>query len=105
MDREAEPALSKKIERNVMKKNTELIFNEFEDATIVAFLALQGHTVKPLRNQNGRIIFEVEGDIARDVEAFYTNQQVGIMDYVRFLKSVRGQIFTLNAMKRNEKRG
>lgn len=35
-----------------MKKNTGPIFNEFEDATIAAFLALRGHTVTPLRNPN-----------------------------------------------------
>ena len=88
-----------------MKKNTESIFNEFEDATVVAFLALRGHIVTPIRNPNGRIIFEVEGDIARDVEAFYTNQPVGIMEYVRILKGIKSQIFTLKAMKLDEDRG
>jgi len=85
-------------------KNTESIFNEFEDATIVASLALRGHTVTPMRNPNGRIIFEVEGDIARDVESFYTNQHVGIMEYVSILKGIKSQIFTLKSMKRDEKR-
>lgn len=88
----------------VMKKHTESKFNEFEDATVVAFLALRGHTITPLRNPNGRIIFEVEGDIARDVEAFYTNQPVGIMEYVRTLKGIKSQIFTLKSMRRDEKR-
>ena len=87
-----------------MKTNSGPIFNEFEDATIVAFLALGGHIVTPIRNPNGRIIFEVEGDIARDVEAFYTNQPVGIADYVRTLKSIKSQIFTLKGMKGNVER-
>lgn len=78
------------------------MLNEFEDATIVAFLALRGHTATPLRNPNGRVVFEVEGDIARSVEAFYTNQQVGIMDYVRIFKMIKSQIFTMKAMKKNE---
>lgn len=80
------------------------IFSEFEDATIVAFFVLRGHTVVPMRNPNGRIIFEVEGDIARDVEAFYTNQPVGIMDYVSTLKGIKSQIFTLKSMKQDEKK-
>ncbi len=74
---------------------------EFSDATIVAYLALQGHKITPLKDQTGRIVFEVEGDIAQDVEAFYCNQKVGVMDYVRMLKSIRGQIFTMKAMGRN----
>ncbi len=74
---------------------------EFEDATIVAYLALRGHTITPLRNQSGRIIFEIEGDIAADIEAFYQNHTVGIMDYVRILKSIRGQIFTMKAIRRS----
>jgi hypothetical protein len=75
------------------------MFNEFEDATIVAFLALQGHKITPLRNPAGRIVFEVKGDITRSVEAFYANQKVGIMDYVRTLKMTKSQIFTLKAMQ------
>ena len=80
------------------------MINEFEDATIVAFCALRCHTATPMRDPNGRIVFEVEGDIARSVEAFYTNQQIGIMDYVRIFKMIKSQIFTLKSMKRNEAR-
>lgn len=72
--------------------------NEIEDATIVAFLALRGHRITPLKNSNGRIIFEVEGNIAPDIEAFYANHSVGIMDYVRMLKSLRSSIFTMKAI-------
>ena len=73
-------------------KNTERIFNEVEDITIAAFLALRNHIVTPLKYPDGRRAFEVQGDIARDVEAFYTNQPVGIMDYVASLKWIQGQI-------------
>lgn len=72
--------------------------NEFEDVTIVAFLALKGHNITPLKTSSGRIAFEVEGDIAADVDAFHTNQAVGIMDYVRMLKSLRSTIFTMKAV-------
>ena len=89
----------------MMNKYAGPIFNQFEDATIVAFLALRGHIVTPIRNLNGRIIFEVEGDIARDIDAFYTNQPVGIMEYVGILKGIKSQIFTLKSMKRDVNRG
>jgi hypothetical protein len=75
-----------------MRNHTEQIFNELEDVTIAAFLALRGHIVTPLRYPDGRRVFEVQGDIARDVEAFYTNQPVGIMDIVSSLKWIQGQI-------------
>jgi len=86
-------------------KSTARIVNDFEDATVVAFLALRGHIVTPLRSQSGRIIFQVEGDISRDVEDFYLNQPVGVMDYVRTLKGIKSQIFTLKTLRRDENRG
>ncbi len=73
-------------------KSTERIFNEFEDVTIAAFLALRGHIVTPLKYPDGRRVFEIQGDIARDVEAFYTNQPVGIMDYISSSKWIQDQI-------------
>lgn len=82
--------------------------HEFEDATIVAFLACQGHQITPLRNSNGRVVFEVDGDISKDIEAFYANQLVGVADYVRTFKALRSSIFTLKAMgtrKDNDKAG
>lgn len=76
--------------------------SEFSDATIVAYLVLRGHKITPQKDQSGRIVFEVEGDIAKDVEAFYNNEPVGIMDYVRILKFIRGQIFNMKAMGRDK---
>lgn len=81
-----------------MKKTAERPVNEFEDATVVAFLALRGHTVTPFKNPNGRVMFEVEGDIVRDVDAFYQNEKVGILDFIRIFKSIRGSIFTLKTV-------
>jgi len=75
--------------------------NDFEDATIVAYLAYRGHQVTPCKKLNGRIVFTVTGDIARDVEAFYQNQNVGVLDYIRILKMIRSSIFNLRAMKGN----
>lgn len=82
-----------------MEKNINKPVNEFEDSLIVAFLALQGHQITPCKRHNGRVIFEVIEDISRDVEAFYLNQEVGVLDYSRMLKSVRSSIFNLKAVK------
>jgi hypothetical protein len=72
--------------------------SEFEDSLIVAFLALKGHQITPYK-KNGRVVFEVIGDIAQDVEAFYQNQNIGVLDYSRMVKSVRSSIFNLKAVK------
>jgi len=81
-----------------MNRNIDRPVNEFEDATVVAFLALRGHAVTPFKKPNGRVMFEVEGDIARDVDAFYQNEKVGILDFIRIFKSIRGSIFTLKTV-------
>jgi hypothetical protein len=83
-----------------MEKKITKPVNEFEDSLIVAFLALRGHQVTPYkRRDTGRVIFEVVGDIARDIEAFYLNQEVGVRDYVGMVKWVRKSIFNLKAIK------
>lgn len=82
----------------MMSNGTNRLVTEFEDSTVVAFLALRGHTVTPFKKPNGRVMFEVEGDIARDVDAFYRNEKVGILDFIRIFKSIRGSIFTLKTV-------
>jgi len=84
-----------------MEKRGNDIVNEFEDATFVAFLSLRGHRVNPHKTSNGRVVFEVIGDITKDVESYHLNQKVGILDYVRILKSLRGTIFNLKAMRKS----
>ena len=83
------------MEKNINKP----VVNEFEDSFFVAFLASRGHQYTPCKRDNGRVSFEVIGDISRDVEAFYLNQQVGVLDYISILKSVRSSIFNLKGIK------
>lgn len=82
-----------------MEKNFNKPVNQFEDSFFVAFLALRGHQITPCKQHNGRVTFEVIGEITRDVEAFYLNQGVGVLDYSRMVKSVRSSIFNLKAIK------
>lgn len=83
------------MEKNISKP----VVNEFEDSLIVAFLVLRGHQITPCKRHNGRVIFEVTGDISQDIEAFYLNQEVSVLDYSRMVKSIRSSIFNLKAIK------
>ena len=85
-----------------MKKHTVVSppVNLFEDSFFVAFLSYRGHQFKPFRQKNGRVVFEVVGDIAHDVEAFYQNQGVGVLEFINHVKAVRNSIFTLRNMHR-----
>jgi hypothetical protein len=69
-----------------------------EDTALVAYLALKGHTFKPIKRPDGRIVFEIEGDFTRDFQNLYSNPSVPILDYIKWLKTVRGSIFSLKAM-------
>ncbi|MGO9138357.1 MAG: hypothetical protein ACLP9S_18585 [Syntrophales bacterium] len=69
--------------------------NEIEDVTLAAFLQQRGRSITPRRKPNGRVVFEARGDITADIQALYSNQQVGILDFIRILKSLRSSIFAL----------
>ena len=75
-----------------MEKNVNKPVNEFEDILFVAFLEYRGHTVTPYKQPNGRVVFEIISDISRDVEAFYLNQQVGVLDYSNIIKNLERRI-------------
>jgi hypothetical protein len=68
-----------------------------EDASLVAYLALRGYPFKPIRRPNGRIIFQIEGDFTEDLQELYSNPSVPILDYIKWLKTVRSSIFSLKA--------
>jgi len=75
----------------------------FEDVKLIAFLAMRGHTVKPQASwQKGRVKFEVTGNIEKDVAAYYANVSVGIQDYVKHLKAINNQIYTLNIINQSK---
>lgn len=80
-----------------------------EDTALVAYLSYCGHRIVPVRSRDvtpedphPRIAFEVYGELDIDVENFYANIPVGIADYVKHLKAVRGSMFNLK--KLNPKR-
>lgn len=68
-----------------------------EDTSLVAYLALKGYQFKPIRRIDGRIIFQIEGDFTNDLQSLYANPSVPILDYIKWLKTVRSTIFSLKA--------
>jgi hypothetical protein len=77
------------------KKTTEI-----EDATIIAFLSLKGHHINPYRRADGRVVFKVSGDISHTLHELYSNVHIGILDYIKSLKTIRSSIFTIKAFGR-----
>lgn len=73
---------------------------QLENASIVAYLAARGLSVKPFYDKTTRrVAFTVESD---SLEAIYQeicdNKPIGISDYLKALSSVRGAIFTVRKM-------
>lgn len=68
-----------------------------EDTSLIAYLALKGHQFKPIRRDDGRIIFQVNGDFSSDLQELFTNPCVPILDYIKWLKTVRSSIFSLKS--------
>lgn len=74
-----------------------------EDWAIVAYLTLKGLKVTPFKKSDGRVAFLVDGDVESAVGDIYSNKKVGINDYIKALRSVRGAIFTLRTLNKSPK--
>lgn len=68
---------------------------QIEDSHLVAWLALRGHKFKPTTRFDGRVVFEIEGNFKGDLEFLYSNPDAPILDYIKWLKTVRSSIFSL----------
>jgi len=75
-----------------------------EDTSLIAYLALKGHQFKPIKRDDGRIIFQIEGDFTEDLQGLYANPSVPILDYIKWLKTVRSSIFSLKCVDAREQR-
>lgn len=75
-----------------MEKNINKSVHEFEDILFAAFLEYRGHTVTPYKQPNARVVLEVIGDIAGDVEAFYLNKEISVLDYSNIIKNLERRI-------------
>ncbi len=79
----------------------------FEDSQLVAFLKLKGHGLTAYISRDDpddpRVGFEIKGgedQIEADMQAYYSNEQVGIQDYVRCLKDVKSQMYNTRKLYR-----
>jgi len=71
-----------------------------EDNHQVAFMVLKGYKVKPWRDTEDprHIMFEIlctSEDVDREMEKYFSNEQVGITDYINCLKSVKSQMYAM----------
>ena len=76
---------------------------EIDDANMVAFLIFKGFMAIPfIKEEKGeesssRVAWVIESESERDVTAamnqYYHNERIGIQDFVRILKDVRGQMY------------
>ena len=72
----------------------------FYDTMLVAFLKLRGNHVIPQYNseEKNHIEFRIDGDpkkIQEDLHAFFSNEPVGVRDYVGSLKTVKSMMYDL----------
>jgi hypothetical protein len=78
------------------------------DANVAAFLILKGLVLIPfIKNratddQSARVAWDVQGDpdaIDKEVKNYYRNEKIGILDYVKILKDIRGEMYQIKAVK------
>jgi len=97
-----------------MKKVTTI-----EDANIVAFLVLRGFIAIPfIQTEKGgdigrgtdtssMVAWDIEdedGKVDAEIKMYYSNEKVGVHDYVRVLKDVRSQMYSTKQVA-NQLRG
>jgi hypothetical protein len=76
-----------------------------EDTSIVAFLKLKKYDTVPFvtLDDSQRVKFKISGDpkqIELDIVAFYGNESVGIFDFIRCLKEIKSQMYSLKRIGR-----
>lgn len=70
----------------------------FSDPTIPAYFVAANKPFKvvPHKNLTGQVEFRVEGEnIDSAVDELYSNADVGVLDFIKALKSLRSSIFAL----------
>lgn len=87
-----------------MKKVDKQTFVEkqtFEDISIVSFLSLKNFKITPQRIDSGKVIFIVEGkNINQALQDLYSNESVGVLDFIKTMKALRSSIFALKGGQR-----
>ncbi len=77
-----------------------------EDANIAAFLSMKGFQVSPFIKDRGPkdspvVAWDVHGekiDVEESVQSFYGNEEVGVNDFVKSLREIRGAMYNLKSI-------
>ena len=78
------------------------------DANVAAFLVLKGFIAIPFikskasEDQSSRVAWDIQGDedaIDKEVRKYYSNEKVGILDYVKVLKDIRSEMYGIKSVK------
>lgn len=83
---------------------------QVDDANIVAFLMMKGFIAIPFikseaaGERSSQVAWDVQGDLEPAINDFYNNVQVGIRDYVKALKAVRGDMYSVKQFNNQLKR-
>ena len=71
-----------------------------EDALLIAFLKLKGHTSIPRISQKEsnepRVVFDIYGDentVKNDMQKYYNNESVGVLEFTRIYKETKSQLY------------
>jgi len=78
------------------------------DANVAAYLVMKGFMAIPFiqtkssADQSSRVAWDIQGDersIDAEMKKYYGNERIGIMDYVRVLKEIRSEMYTIKSVK------
>lgn len=77
------------------------------DANVAAYLVMKGFVAIPfiksksVEGQGARVAWDIQGDqdaIDREMKKYYANEKIGILDYVRILKDIRGEMYQVKSL-------
>jgi hypothetical protein len=78
-----------------------------EDANVVAYLIMKGHIAIPfishISDHTARVSWDIQGDVEDTLRGYYSNESVGVRDFVRILKDVRSEMYSTKTMARQLK--
>ncbi len=72
-----------------------------EKATQVAYCSLKKLHITPFVKSDGRVAFNVKGNVTEVLADLYTNPSVHILSYIQRLETIRNIIFTLKQNGKN----
>ncbi|MBR9682886.1 MAG: hypothetical protein GOV02_04370 [Candidatus Aenigmarchaeota archaeon] len=73
----------------------------FEDFTVVAACSLPEFqkkynlTITPFKQSSGKVGFRILGNVDGAIAEIYTNKKVGLLSFMKEIRSVRNAIFTI----------